>query len=78
MAEASISVDLLNPGQAFACLGLVEAAEVLLGDTEGTFDWSDDTDVRFRVRASGDASPLEHVIEFLAPPRDERVRSAAP
>jgi hypothetical protein len=30
MAEASIPVDLLNPGQVFACLGFMEAAEPAL------------------------------------------------
>jgi hypothetical protein len=36
MAEASIPVDLLNPGQVFACLGFMEAADILLGDAEGS------------------------------------------
>lgn len=66
MAEASIPVDILNPGQVFACLGLVEASEVLLGGAEGSFDWTDPTCVRFWVRAHGDASPIAHVLEFLA------------
>lgn len=66
MAEASIPVDLFNPGQVFACLGLVEAADVLLGDAEGAFDWSDALDVRFRLRARGEASPVVSVLEFLA------------
>lgn len=65
MAEASIPVDLLNPGQVFACLGFVEAAEILLGDAEGVFDWSDPTNVRFRVRAMGDESPVERVLQYL-------------
>ena len=30
MADASIPVDLFNPGQVFACLGFMEAAELLL------------------------------------------------
>jgi CRISPR-associated protein Csx14 len=65
MAEASIPVDLLNPGQVFACLGFVEAADQFLGGAEGVFDWSDPADVRFRVRARGDESPIEHVLAFL-------------
>jgi CRISPR-associated protein Csx14 len=65
MAEASIPVDLFNPGQVFACLGFLEAADVLLGDAEGAFDWSNANDVRFRLRASSDASPVESVLEFL-------------
>jgi CRISPR-associated protein Csx14 len=66
MAEASIPVDILNPGQVFACLGFVEAAEKLLGDAEGAFDWAEPTRVKFWVRARGDASPVAHVLEFLA------------
>jgi CRISPR-associated protein Csx14 len=66
MAEASIPVDLFNPGQVFACLGFMEAAEILLGDAEGGFDWSDETNVRFKLRAAGDRNPFEAVLEFLA------------
>ncbi len=29
MASATVPVDLLNPGQVFACLGIMEAAEIL-------------------------------------------------
>lgn len=65
MAEASIPVDLLNPGQVFACIGFVEVADVLLGDAEGTFDWSVTGDIRFRIRATGEASPVRSVLEFL-------------
>ena len=64
MAEASIPVDLLNPGQVFACLGLVEAADQLLGGAEGAFDWREPA-ARFHVRAAGDASPVAAVLEFL-------------
>ena len=32
MAQASIPVDLLNPGQVFACLGFLETANHLLDD----------------------------------------------
>lgn len=66
MAEASIPVDLLNPGQVFACLGLVEAADMLLGAAEGCFDWSDPAEVRFWLRAEGDGSPVAAVLGFLA------------
>lgn len=65
MAEASIPVDLLNPGQVFACIGLAEAADVLLGNAEGVFDWSNAGDVRFRIRATGTESPVERVLKFL-------------
>ncbi len=63
---ASIPVDLFNPGQVFACLGFLEAAEILLGDAEGGFDWSDEANVRFRLRAAGEEDPVSAVLEFLA------------
>ena len=63
--EARVPVDLFNPGQVFACLGLLEAADVLCGDAEAYFDWSDGTDVRFRLRAKGAESPIERVLRFL-------------
>ena len=67
MAESSIPVDLFNPGQVFACLGFLEAADVLCGDAEGGFDWSDRTaEVRFCLRAAGDENPFEMVLAFLA------------
>lgn len=66
MAESSIPVDLLNPGQVFACIGLAEAASTLLGEAQGAFDWSDRTETRFHVRAPGDTSPVEEVLTFLS------------
>lgn len=66
MAEAAIPVDLFNPGQVFACLGLVEAAEMLLGDAEGAFDWRDQAETIFRLRANGDANPVAEALRFLA------------
>ena len=66
MTEASIPVDIFNPGQVFACMGFLEAADVLCGDAEGGFDWDDPADVRFCVKAKGNASPVETVLGFLA------------
>lgn len=66
MAESEIPVDLLNPGQVFACLGFVEAAEVLLGDARGLFDWSDDLRPVFRVQAAGATPPVREVLRFLS------------
>ena len=41
MATSTIPVDLRNPGQVFACLGLMETAEALgLGEVEGGFDYT--------------------------------------
>lgn len=76
MAEASIPVDLFNPGQVFACLGFLEAAEILLGDAEGGFEWEDGAGAAtFRLRANGDNNPYEAVIDFL---RRAEVHASAP
>lgn len=76
MAECSIPVDLLNPGQVFACLGFLEAADVLCGNAEGGFDWRDEADTRFHLRAAGDQSPFEAVLEFLA--GEDKIQRVAP
>lgn len=73
MTEESFPVDLHNPGQVFACLGFLEAADVLLGKAEGGFDWSDEADVRFRLRAEGGENPVGEVIEFIAKAKLERL-----
>ena len=65
MAESSIPVDLLNPGQVFACLGVLEMAEVLQGDALGAFDWNGDRETTFRLSAAGTVSPVERVMRFL-------------
>ncbi len=75
MAEAAIPVDLFNPGQVFACLGFLEAAEILLGEAEGGFDWSDETNVKFRLRAQGAENPVAAVLAFLA---EAEVKTVAP
>jgi CRISPR-associated protein Csx14 len=72
MAEASIPIDLLNPGQVFACLGFMEAANILLGDAEGGFDWSHETRVSFALRAGGEGNPFEVVLEFIAEAEPKR------
>lgn len=66
MATDTIPVDLYNPGQILACLGLMELAEVLCGDAAGAFDWTDPTLACFRLIARGDASPLARAQDFLA------------
>lgn len=66
MAEASIPVDLFNPGQVFACLGFLEAAEILSRDAEARFDWSVPGDSRFVLIASVNGNPFATVIDFLA------------
>jgi len=75
MSEASIPVDLLNPGQVFACLGLLELADKFLGDARAAFDWSDDGNVRFHIRALGDECPVKSAIEFF---RKATVTSRSP
>lgn len=75
MAKHSIPVDLFNPGQVFACLGFLEAADVLCGEAEGGFDWRDEADTRFHLRAAGDDSPVEAVLRFLA---EAKVKAIAP
>lgn len=65
MAESSIPVDLLNPGQVFACLGILEAAEVLMGDATAAFDWIDERETSFRVSARGGEPPVDRVLRFL-------------
>lgn len=64
MAASSIPVDLANPGQVFACLGFVEAADVLLGNAEGGFDWDSDG-ARFLFAAAGEEDPAVRVLRFL-------------
>jgi len=65
MAEARIPVDVFNPGQVFACLGLMEMADVLLGDAEGAFDWRDAGNEIFVLRAQGERNPLHAALDFL-------------
>lgn len=65
MAEATIPVDLFNPGQVFACLGFVEAAEILLGDTEAAFDWCEPV-ARFRIRSEGADNPIASALAWLS------------
>jgi CRISPR-associated protein Csb3 len=62
---ASIPVDLKSPGQVLACMGFLEAAEILLGGVEAHFDWSQ-VRAEFVLRADGDENPFEVVLEFLS------------
>lgn len=64
MPESTIPVDLMNPGQVFACLGIVEAADTLLGNAAGVFDWNG-PEVQFRVSSGGIEKPVERVMRFL-------------
>ncbi len=67
MAEVTVPVDLLSPGQVFACLGLMEAAEILCGPAEGQFLYeANETGTRFRLSVPGVADPLRDILAFLA------------
>ena len=75
MAESTVPVDLLNPGQVFACVGLAEVADVLVGVHAAGFHPSPSGEVRFHIAGAGDASPVSAVMAFL---RDADVSSTAP
>jgi CRISPR-associated protein Csb3 len=72
MKKSSIPVELLNPGEVFACLGFLEAADVLIGQADGGFDWTDAANVRFVLSVRGDDNPFSLVLEFLATSESER------
>lgn len=64
MGVSSIPVDLTNPGQVFACLGILEAADILCGSAEGRFEWSETP--RFELKVQNTANPFDTVINFLS------------
>lgn len=66
MAKASIPVDLFNPGHVFACLGLVEAADILAGEARGAFCWRNSATSEFHLSAGGSEDPVRLVLAFLA------------
>jgi CRISPR-associated protein Csx14 len=66
MATATIPVDLRNPGQVFACLGFMEAAEILCGPCEGGFDYqADEIATTFTFGVEDAADPAGEVVRFL-------------
>jgi CRISPR-associated protein Csx14 len=66
MAKSSIPVDLFNPGQVFACFGLIELAEMRFGSASAAFDWRDPTQSRFLLQAGGsDDDPIAFAWDFL-------------
>lgn len=75
MGESSVPVDLFNPGQVFACYGLMDATEVLLGHAEAAFDWRKRSACRFILRTNAPQDPVAVVLDFLA---SARVRAEAP
>jgi len=74
VAEASIPVDVFNPGQVLACMGFLEAADALLGDAEGGFNWMTQPS-SFTLRAAGESNPFEVVLQFLA---EAQIKAVAP
>lgn len=76
MGRAVIPVDLRNPGQVFACLGLMEAAEVLCGVCLGTFEYQGlETRTTFRLETEAKMNPVREVLRFLT---RTTVRAVAP
>jgi CRISPR-associated protein Csb3 len=73
MAQASIPVDLHNPGQVFACMGFLETAHALFGPAEGGFDWTNEGEPRFALCSGCPINPIEAVLEFLAEAQLERL-----
>ncbi len=57
----SINVDLTNPGQFFACCGLLELTHRLRPGVEGWFE-----DSRFLITAGAGESLFAHLIEGTA------------
>lgn len=68
MADAIIPLDLRNPGQVFACLGFLEAADWLCDGAEGGFRWThpSDADAAFLLHTAGEENPVAVVLEYLA------------
>ena len=67
IAEASIPVNLLNPGQVFACLGFMEAVEILCGPCEGRFAYDNaSSSAAFMLKANGARDPISEILHFLS------------
>jgi len=66
MGRAAIPVDLLNPGQVFACVGLMEATELLRGPCTGAFAGPrDNACASFELETTGSEQPVNEVLDFL-------------
>lgn len=66
MGRSTIPVDLTNPGQVFACVGLMEAAEVLFGAASGVFEWNQSAATNFQLDAARTSNPIRAVVEFVS------------
>jgi CRISPR-associated protein Csb3 len=66
MGRAFVPVDLLNPGQVFACLGLMEATELLCGPCGGAFvGHRDESSASFELTTASSEQPVNEVLDFL-------------
>jgi CRISPR-associated protein Csb3 len=66
VAQACVPVDLLNPGQVFACLGFMEAAEILCGPCEGSFAYKGaESSTDFVLRVEDAQDPIVQTLRFL-------------
>ena len=76
MGAGCVTVDLLNPGQVFACLGLMEAAERLHGPCEGGFEARPgESHATFTFTVDDTDRTLRAVLGFL---RGAQVRALTP
>lgn len=66
MNISSIPVDLGNPGQVFACLGLLEAADRFYGAAEACFDWKTEKSAQFMLKSEHSKQPVADILSFLA------------
>jgi CRISPR-associated protein Csb3 len=67
MGTCTIPVDLLNPGQVFACVGLMEISEILCGACVGGFDYRDFEPITtFTLTVDGSVDPVATAIRFLS------------
>lgn len=62
MGESRIPVDIRNPGQVLACLGLMEIADLILGSAQGRFN---EQDSLFTLQAGGNSDPVHAAMDFI-------------
>jgi CRISPR-associated protein Csb3 len=66
VAESRFPVDPANPGEVFACLGMLEIAEVLWPGSAGGFLWSRGEGSAFILCCPGEGQdPVEGVLQFV-------------
>lgn len=75
MKTASIPVELFNPGQVFACLGLLETASVLFDSAEAMFNWTNGCASTFTLFADASQEPIKEVLMFI---RDANITAVSP